>query len=88
MKQMTQFTKKVVDLDIENPMLITILFATQFSKRFLSILLSNKITLSLLFMIRFTFKGLFRSQRRKRKVLSLLMALSLVILMMVGRIIQ
>ena len=81
-------SKVEVDLDIENPMLITILLAIQLSKRLFSILLHIKLSVFLVFMIMFTSVRLFKSQRMKRKVLSLLMALSLVILMIVGRIIQ
>ena len=79
---------KKVEMEIENPMIIVIMRVTHFSNRCFSVLLHNRVSWFLILMIKFTFKSLFKSQRMKRKVLSLLMGLSLVILMIVGRIIQ
>ena len=85
---MTQHSNQEVDIDIENPMLNAIRSATHFSKRLFSILLQNKIPASLIFVIMFIFKRLFKSQRMKGKVLSFLMALSILLFIMVLKVYQ
>ena len=80
MKQITQHSNKVVDM--ERPMQIEIIRATPFIKKLISIILYNKIFVSLSFVMMISFKRLFRTERMKGRVLTFLMALSLFLLVM------